>query len=388
MVNAEITGKKPIKVVHIITGLNTGGAEMVLYKLLSIIDQEIYASEVISLTDIGSIGEKIESLGIRVRSLGMRRGIPSPLAVAKLAVLLYRSKTDVIQTWMYHADLLGGLSAKLAGGIPVAWGIHHSNLDSDLTKRMTILTVRLLAWLSGWLPKKIVCCSEGARKVHERIGYMSEKMVVIKNGIDISTFKSDLVARKNIRRELGIPEETLIIGLIGRFDPQKDHRNFIEAAGLFQADYADVQFLLCGDNIDWMNKTLVDWIDEAGIRQCIRLLGRRDDIPQITATLDIATCSSFGESFSLTIGEAMACGISCVTTDIEAPVDLLGGYGWVVPIHDPQALRNAWREILRTPKKDITKRLVAASSRIRKYFSLETMRDDYQNLFKELHRDF
>ena len=376
-----------MKVIHVITGLNTGGAEMVLYKLLSVMDRATYTAEVISLTDIGPIGTQIESLGVRVRALGMRRGIPNPLAVLKLAGWLRQSKADVIQTWMYHADLVGGIAAKLAGGIPVTWGIHHSNLDQHLSKQSTIWTMRLCAWLSRWLPYKIVCCSQGAKKVHEIMGYAAEKMIVIPNGIDLSAFKPDLMARANIRKELGVSEEALIIGLVARFDPQKDHHNFIEAAGMFYADYPDVYFLLCGDGLNLDNQRLVGWIDDARVHDCFHLLGRRQDIARVTAALDIAASSSFGESFSLTIGEAMACGIPCVTTDIEGPVSLLAGCGWVVPIHDSRALCQAWQEILEASGDARKERLDAARERIQRHFSLEAMAEGYQHLFLEVHRD-
>jgi len=378
MVSSEISGEDIIRVTHIITGLNTGGAETVLYKLLSTMGNAPFIFEVISLTDIGSIGKKIRALGVPVRALEMRSGSPNPLQVLRLATWLRKSAPDVIQTWMYHADLVGGVAAKLAGGIPVTWGIHNYNLDSQHNKQSTIWTARLCAMLSAWL-----------RQAHAARGYSSGKMVVIQNGIDLSVFKPDPVARESIRKRLGIPQGALLIGMVARFDSQKDHQNFVDAARMFCADYPDAQFLLCGDEITWKNRSLVSWIDNAEMHRHFHLLGVRQDIASVTAALDIATLSSFGESFSLTIGEAMACGIPCVTTNIAAPVDLLGGYGWIVPIHDSRALSHAWKEILVTSGEIRAKRLGAARERIQKYFSLEMMAEGYQRLFMELHnRDY
>ncbi len=373
-----------MKITHIITGLNTGGAEMVLYKLLLSMDRNEFIPEVISLTDVGAMGKKIEGLDVPVRALGMRRGIPNPLMVLKLAGWLRRSKPDVIQTWMYHADLVGGLAAKIAGGIPVSWGIHHSNLDPQHSKRLTILTAKLCAWLSHWLPTKIVSVSNGARKVHEAIGYAVDKMIVIPNGIDTVLFKPDASARLSVRNELALPKDTLIIGLVARFDPQKDHRSFIKAAEKFCIDHQNAHFLLCGNGINWDNEKLAVWIYNAGLRHCFHLLGLRDDIPRLTSALDIASSSSFGESFSLTIGEAMACGVPCVTTDIEGPVSLLGGNGWVVPINDSRAMCQAWQEIFRMSEESVKKRLDAARERIRNNFSIKIMAKKYQHLFIKL----
>jgi len=344
-----------------------------------------FMSEVISLTDIGSIGEEIQALGVPVRALGMSRGWPNPLAVLTLANWLRQSKPDVIQTWMYHADLLGGIAAKLAGGVPVAWGIHHFNLDNQYNKRSTIWTAKICARLSCWLPEKIVCCSEATRQVHVDLGYVSNKIVVIPNSIDLSVFKPDAMARKSIRKELGISQSTPLIGMVARFDPQKDHRNFVDAAKILHDDYPDVHFLFCGSGVTWDNERLVNWIDSTGIRHCFHLLGLRHDVERITAALDVATLSSYGESFSLIIGEAMASGIPCVTSDIPAPVELLGGYGWVVPIHDSHALCSAWEEILCSSRDVVQKRQDAARERIKNEFSLELMVKRYQHLFVDLY---
>lgn len=346
----------------------------------------LFLSEVISLTDIGPIGKKIQALGVPVRALEMRRGLPSPLKVLTLASWLRQFKPDVIQTWMYHADLVGGIAAKLAGGIPVAWGVHHYNLESQYNKQSTIWTAKLCALLSRWLPEKIVCCSNATYQAHAALGYISNKMIVIPNGIDLSIFKPDTAARENLRKELGISQSALLIGMVARFDPQKDHQNFINAAKILCANYPEVHFLLCGDGITWDNRSLVSWIDNVGMHHHFHLLGVRQDIASVTATLDIATSSSFGESFSLTTGEAMACGIPCVTTNIEAPVDLLGGNGWIVPIHDSYALSHAWKEILDGAGGLREKCLDAARERIRKHFSLDVMTGNYQHLFIELHK--
>nr|HIL75388.1 hypothetical protein [Rhodospirillales bacterium] len=178
-----------MKVLHIITGLNTGGAESMLFRLISATDRVASSVEVISLTDSGAIGEKISALGVSVRTLGMRRDLPNLLLVVRLAKWLRCMRVDVIQTWMPHADLIGGVAAKLAGDLPVVWGIRFSNLDPQGIKRRTIWTVRLCAYLSLHLPTRIICCSEAACHVHTKLGYANKKMIVIPNGFNLSLFK-------------------------------------------------------------------------------------------------------------------------------------------------------------------------------------------------------
>ena len=235
----------------------------------------------ISLVDFdrAPLAEKFRSLGVPLRSLGMHPGRPNPLSVLRLTQYLREDQPGLIHTWMYHADLLGGLAAKLAGGIPVAWGIRHCNLSRNSNRWLTLQTVKACARMSGWLPAKIICNSEASLKAHATAGYATEKMIVIQNGSDLMAFHPDPAAYQSVRKELDIPPRASIIGLIGRFDPQKDHRNFVQAAALIHRDYPDVHFLLCGDDVTWNNHQLARWIQDAGISGRCRLLGASGRYP-------------------------------------------------------------------------------------------------------------
>src|SRR5438105_2040905 len=218
-----------------------------LFKLLLNSDRKVFQPEVLSLTDIGPIGRQIRTLGFSVQALGMRLGRPNPVGLFRLTRRLYGDRPDIIQTWMYHADLIGVLGAKLAGGIPTVWNIRHTDLSVQLNKRSLIWAARACARISLWGPARIICCSEASRRAHETFGYAGEKMQVIPNGFDLLSFRPDATARLSVRQELGIPESTLLIGLVARFHQQKDHHNFIQAAARIALHSGDVQFLLCGD---------------------------------------------------------------------------------------------------------------------------------------------
>jgi glycosyltransferase involved in cell wall biosynthesis len=376
---------RQISVLCLITALTGGGAEMMLYRLLSRLDRTKFNAQVVSMMELGPVGEKIRTLGVPVRSLGMQQGKPSPLALARLAQWLKRDKPDVIQTWMYHADLLGSLAAKLVGNIAISWNIRHSDLSGKESKRLTHLTARLCAPLSRWAPQKIVCCSESARKVHADLGYAAEKMVVIPNGYDLDTFRPDNVARQAIRRELDIPESAPVIGLVGRFDPQKDHRTFLKAAGLFHRDKPDVRFILCGEEITPQNQTLMAWVDEMGLHDCCHLLGRRDDIPRLTAAFDVAALSSsFGEAFPNVVSEAMSCGVPCVVTDVGDAALIVGETGVVVPTKDPAALAAGWRRLLDLDIQVREQLGSAARQRVTERYNLPEIVSRYEQLFEEL----
>lgn len=329
-------------ITHIITGLNTGGAETMLYKLLSNIDRTKFELKVLSLTDIGSIGKKIEKLGISVKALGMKRGVPNPRYVFGLVAILKKEKPDLVQTWMYHADLIGGLAAKLVRNVPVVWNIRHSNLDPKGNKKTTILTAKACAKLSKTIPKKIICCSEASFKVHSELGYKEEKMIVIPNGFDLDAFKPDAEARYSVRRELRIPDDAAIMGMVARFDPQKDHKNLINAAGVLCRSNKNIHFILCGDGITNDNKQLAKCIQENNLQVNFHLLGRRADIARITTAFDIASSSSsYGEGFPNVVGEAMSCEVPCVVTNVGDSAYIVGDTGIVVPPKNPLAMARA-----------------------------------------------
>ena len=210
-----------MKVTHIITGLGQGGAEMVLYRLLGALDRVEFTNEVISLTGGGTIADKIRDLGIPVRELGLRPSLPNPLKFFRLAGWLRQCRPDAVQTWMYHADLLGGLAARLVGVPAVYWGLHHSTLDPARDKPATIRVARLCARLSRWLPRRIAACSLASIREHTNLGYAFEKMSHIPNGIDTHQFRPDTSARAALRQELGVAQTAQLVGMAARFHPHE-----------------------------------------------------------------------------------------------------------------------------------------------------------------------
>lgn len=374
-----------MKVTHVITGLNTGGAETMLLRLVEQMRGD-FDAEVISLTDIGPVGEQLAARGIPVRALGMRRGIPSPIAVLRLAHMLRASKPDVVQTWLYHADLIGGLAARLAGINRVVWGIHISFLDAK-EKRTTRWTIRASAWLSRRVPRRIVCCAESAREIHARIGYDPTKLTFIPNGFDTVAYRPDEAARTRLRRELGLAADAPLVGCIARFHPQKDHATFIEAAKTLHATMPDVHFVLCGDGLDASNTPLQSWIGEGAFAKRVHLLGRRNDIPSIAAALDVCTLSSaYGEAFPMVLGEAMSCGVPCVATDVGDSALLVGEAGTVVPPRNARALATAWASVLGASETQRAALSRAARSRIESKFSLSTIAGLYADEYRLIAR--
>ena len=373
------------KITFVITDLGTGGAEMMLYKLLCRLDRDRFSAEVISLLDEGPLQERIQGLGIPVKVLGMRRGRPDPRKVLLLSRMLRESRPDLVQTWMYHADLMGGLAAKAAGGLPVVWNIRNGTLEPGASRSMTLWTARLCALISRFLPSKIVCCAHSALEIHRRMGYRGRKMVVIPNGFDVELFRPDPQAARSVRLELGLDESHPVVGLVARFHPQKDFFNFVAAARHVRDRIPEARFVLCGDGVDWDNGELSEWIEAAGLRPFVHLLGRRTDIPRLTASFDLAVSSSAcGEAFSNSLGEAMACAVPCVATDVGDAKWIVADTGKVVPPRNSAALGEAVLELLRLnpeERKDLGGR---ARGRVLENFTLEVVAELYQSLYAEL----
>lgn len=374
-----------IKIVHVITDLSVGGAQNMLLKLLRQTDRNEFDPVVISLKDAGVVGEAISSLGITVLSCNMTPEAPDPAVVMRLARILKELRPHLVQTWMYHSDLIGGIANKMAGSATLAWNIRHSQLDPATVKRSTILIGKICAKMSGVLPDRILCCSEVAKEVHLQLGYNRPKFHVIPNGFELAEYRPDIARRANIREELGISEEALVIGHVGRYHPMKDHRSFVRAAKSLSSRMDNVYYVLCGDDVDWNNEELSMWIRSADLESRFRLLGRRSDLPSVNAALDIATlCSTYGEGFPNVVGEAMACAIPCVVTNVGDSAYIVGDTGTVIEPGNPDALGHAWFDML-TLDNDKRKALGAlARERMETKFDIAAVVKQYQNLYREL----
>jgi glycosyltransferase involved in cell wall biosynthesis len=352
-------------------------------------DRRRFAHTVVSLTNAGGLGPSIAALGVRVHQLGMRRGIPDVRAVWHLARLIRRERPDVLQTWLYHADLLGLVAGRLAGVRPIIWNVRCSDMDMRRYSWSSRLPRWLLSALSA-LPAAVVVNSERGRQAHERLGYRPRRWVVIPNGIDVMRFRPDPDARARLRQELGLPLSARLIGMVARYDPMKDHATFLRAAAELLRNRTtrakvDLRFVGVGRDVMWDNPNLAALGQDLGLRGHVHLLGERDDVERLLPALDLATLSSlFGEGWPNVVGEAMACGVPCVVTDVGDAGTIVGETGRVVPPGDPSTLARAWAELLALPDGQRQALGAAARERIATHFSLEQVVRKYEDLYEEL----
>lgn len=379
--SAEMTPDR--KVLHTITGLTMGGAEMMLYRLLARGDRTRLSPAVLSLLSPGPVGERMRALGVPVRTLGMRQEQPLSPALLRLVGIARAVRPTLIQGWMYHGNLTASLCALLSGRQPVIWNVRHS--ISDL-KRETLLTrgiIRAGAALS-WSPRAIIYNSRRGAAQHEAIGYDPAKTMVIPNGFDCQLFRPRPAMRRRLCQEAGIDEAAAIIGMIARNHPQKDPGNLIKATALLVGRGVHLHVVIVGPGFDAGNSELVRAIHQAGIAERVSLLGQRHDIPEVVAGLDIATLTSaWGEGFPNVLGEAMASGVPCVATDVGDSAWIVGRAGLVVPAGDPEALADALGRLIALGPQERQQLGAAARARVLQDFGVDEIVRQYETLYEQ-----
>ncbi len=373
-----------IKIIHLITGLSTGGSEMTLYKLVKNMDRSRFSSLVVSLTPGGQVRKLIENENVQVIDLGMKRGAINPAGIFRLSKIIRANKPDIWQTWLYHADFLGLVVSKLTGFAGLVWNIRCARMDPRDYSRTLSIIIWLLARFSK-RPMAVIVNSEAGKNEHEKMGYSPNRWELIPNAVDTKTFKPVPSARKAFRRELGISDETVLIGHTARFHPMKDHQTFILAAAQILADYPSVAFALVGSGIDKTNVELKNTIDDHLLGDKMFLLGERGDVPDIAPAFDIFVSSSaYGEGFSNAVGEAMACGVPCVVTDVGDSAMIVGETGRVVSPRDPKALAEGCEELISMSGEERGELGKKARERIENNFTIKMATSRYEALYENI----
>lgn len=375
----------PLRICHLITTLDVGGAQQALCRLVERMDRARFASEVVSLVEPGVLAERLRALDVPVRGLGMARGQPSPAGVWRLTAHLARSAPALLQTWLYHADLAGLLAGRLARVPHIVWNVRAADMDMSQYGRLSGLTRRACAWLSP-APDAVVVNSEAGLRHHDRLGYRPRRWVLIPNGIDTTAFEPDAELGTRVRAELGFGRDELVVGLVARVDPMKGHATFVQAAERLGEALPCVRFLLVGDGTgEGDSGPLQERLARSPVRPHVVGLGRRLDVARLMTAMDLVTQTSpFGEGFPNAIAEAMACGVPCVVTDVGDAAALVGETGVVVAPGDVDGLVAAWRRLLAEPPAERHARGLRARARIEARFDLAATVGRYERLYEHL----
>lgn len=371
-------------VVHVITDLGTGGAEMMLLKVVRATKHQIRHS-VISLHSTGDMGASIKAEGVPVYALGIPRGSVSIGGIARLIRILSNIKPDVVQGWMYHANLAVAIAkAALYAAWPMSWTIRFS-IENMREKRLSRIVIRMCALLSG-AADAIIYNSERSREQHERAGYSAKHGFCIPNGFELDRLKADPTARAEMRRAFGVGKEQKLVGQLCRLSSMKDLPNFVRAASIVSKARGNTVFVLAGGGIPGLTSQhpeLEPEVEELGPR--LRLLPVQSDVVPLLCALDVAVLSSaWGEGFPNVLGEAMACGVPCVATDVGDSRTIVDDSGIVVPPSNGEALANAITRILELDDEQYRDLSARARSRVVANYSIEVIAERYRSVWTEL----
>jgi glycosyltransferase involved in cell wall biosynthesis len=348
-----------------------------------------FQSQVISLSRDHTLAPALRAPGIPLTTLDARPYLtlgPGPLL--RIAQLLRREKPDIVQTWLFDADLVGGIAAWMTG-VPVIWNIRASLSDSGwrpLASSVRLRVVaRVCAALSGIVPRNIISCSRA--NVSRNLGhYQQEKIRVIGNGVDVELFKPDPIARTEVRAELGVEDRRPLIGMVARFHPVKDFETFFAAARRVIEMHPNARFLLCGQGMERENAALTRMIRSHGLEDSVLRLGFREDVARVFAALDVHVLSSKSEAFGNVMLEAMAAGVPCVATDVGESRFIIGDTGRIVPPGNPAALAAAVGELIDLPPAAMEALRVRARGRVARDFTLTSSVERYAELYEEVVR--
>lgn len=372
-----------MKIVFVINSLSIGGAEKMLLRLVKTSSFQKQQLTVISLLPSGTLFKDFSSC-TNVYTFNFGNPFRALIGFFQLFFLIRDLKPDVVHSWLYQSDLISGVIAKSLGVKVIIWSIRQTNLDLRYNKISTLVAAKLCALFSYIVPDVIISNSCSGRLSHIDFNYQKAKIKVIQNGIDLDRISAISNPKKLLKNEIGIDTDVPLIGMIARFDPQKDHQTFLNAAVLILKQHPKTHFLLCGQGVDYSNKTLIHEIQSLGLKSNFTLLGLHADIEHISSSLDIHVLCSFGEGWPNVIGEMMAAGVLCVSTDVGESSSIMGNIGITVPVGDAEGVFNAVSQLLLledSEKKNLRQR---GRNRIENLYEISKIADQYLRVYSEL----
>ena len=372
------------KYLHIITNLTIGGAETMLLRLIKHKPDLARSTTVISLTDKAEIGRILETMGVNVISLEMRNWSSIFKVLFNLKKIIQNEKPDIIHTWMYHANILGGIAAVLAKNKNIIWSIRRSEFSWGESP-LTYIIMKLGAMLSKFIPKVVVCVAESGLKNHQKYGYEPDNMIVIPNGFNVDKFKHDQVIRKEIRKELNIYDDEVVIGCVGRFHESKGYEILIASSMEVIKLHKKVRYLLIGRNVDQRNTILMEWINNTGFSDHFLLAGEKHNIADYMRAMDIFCLSSITEGFPNVVGEAMASALPCVVTSVGDVQKITGNNALLIQPKNKKLLSKGLCEMLNMDNEKRNRMGLNGRKKIEKEYPIKLACEKHFNLYSSVH---
>jgi glycosyltransferase involved in cell wall biosynthesis len=338
----KLSSKAPIhtpimRILFLIRSMNYGGAERQLVALATGLKEIGHRVVVAVFYSGGPLQEELERADICVQGLGKRRRWDVRDFFVRLLRLVHQEQPDVIHSYLVVPNILSTVLKIFSFKTKIVWGVRASNVDLTQYDWFSNFTYRVEPLLS-YFPDLIIVNSQAGLGNAVRQGFPKGKMVVVPNGIDTLRFAPNQGARDRQRALWQVKDHDKLIGLVGRLDPMKGHRTFLEAAAKVKEGRRGVKFVCVGDGTAAYREGLEAAGEHLGLKKDLIWAGTCSDIAAVYNALDICVSSSFGEGFPNVVGEAMACGVPCVVTDVGDSAWIVGDTGIVVPPKDPEAL--------------------------------------------------
>jgi glycosyltransferase involved in cell wall biosynthesis len=333
-----------IKVVFLVRSLGQGGTERQLTTLIPRMSKDRFEATVITFYPGGTFAAEMAANEVRILCLNKRGRWDIFGFLWRLVSELKKIRPDILHSFLTEPNLVAVFLKTLISS-KIVWGIRLEKVDFRQYDWFVRMNARLQILFSGF-PDLIIFNSHQGRSDYLAQGFPAHLSLVIHPGVDVNKFHPDRPAGISIRKAWNIPEGTVLIGLVGRFDPQKDHETFVKAAAVLASEVIDCRFVFVGDGPDAYVNELMHLVAQNNLSDQIVWAGPRADMPGVYNALDIACSSSIFEGLPNTIAEAMACGIPCVVTDVGDSALLVGDTGIVVPPRNPDALAAALKKCI------------------------------------------
>ncbi len=363
------------KLIFIAPDINSGGAENILFNVAKTLNKKDIV--LISLTDIGFYGSKLKNYGYEFYALKMKKNIFAIFKFIYLIILIYKYKPLIVHTWLYRANLFGGVAAKIAGVNKIYWTIHH---DFEYSNFLMMLEMKILILFSYFIPKKIIFGSDISKKNHILNGYSKDKSTIINNGVSTKIFKSNKKFRIDFRKALGINEDCLVLGNIARYHPLKDHETLFKALQILKNKGLRFKCILIGSGFTNKIKKIKERINFYELNQNIIIYGQTFKINEIINAFDINILTSKKECSPISLLESMSTGVPCISTNVGDASQLIMDSGWTVQISDFKLLAELIQKIY-IDKNIIKIKSKKARKRVEMFYRLEIMIEKYKALY-------
>ena len=354
-----------MKILFLTRSLNAGGAERQLVLLARGLQQRGHDVAVALCYSGGLLEADLREASVRILPLNKRGRWDVLGFLTRLVRTVLHERPDLLHG--YIGNLLTLLAKPFLSSIKIVWAIRNSRTDYSRYDWL-VRTCHRLERNLAWSADLIIANSQAGYRSYVADGFPKEKIVVIPNGIDTARFFPNHEAREWTRTQWGIARHETLIGLVGRLDQIKDHETFLQAAVLLLRERKQVRFVCVGDGPSEYKTALQCRARALGLSEHLMWIGAQSQIAEVYNALDLLVNSSYGEGFSNVLGEAMACGVPCVATDVGDSALVIGDVGQLVPPKDPAALKAAIQTVLvsKPTAAEIRRRIV-------EHFSLEAL---------------